>query len=47
MEAVLAGCKIHVNDFVGISSVEDWDQPEVLKNMIDKAGETFWRLVQQ
>lgn len=47
MEAVLAGCKVHVNDFVGISSVEDWDQPEVLKNMIDKAGETFWRLVQQ
>lgn len=45
MEAVLAGCKTHTNDFVGITSVEDWDQPEVLKNMIDKAGETFWRLV--
>lgn len=46
MEAVLAGCKVHTNDLVGITSVEDWDQPEVLKNMIDKAGDTFWRLVQ-
>lgn len=46
MEAVLAGCKLHLNDFVGISSVEGWDEPGVLKNMIDKAGETFWRLVQ-
>jgi hypothetical protein len=45
MEAVLAGCKTHMNDFVGLTSVEDWHEPEVLKNMIDKAGETFWRLV--
>ena len=47
MEAVLAGCRIHTNDLVGITSVEDWDQPEVLRNMIDKAGSTFWQLVQK
>lgn len=46
MEAVLAGCSIHTNENVGITSVQEWDDPEVLKNMIDKAGETFWRLVQ-
>jgi hypothetical protein len=46
MEAVLAGCKVHANPLVGITSVEDWHEPEVLKKMIDKAGDTFWRLVQ-
>lgn len=45
MEAVLSGCKIITNENVGITSVEDWDDPDVLRNMIDKAGDTFWRLV--
>lgn len=45
MEAVLSGCKVITNENVGITSVQDWDDPVVLKNMIDKAGETFWRLV--
>lgn len=47
MEAVLSGCKIVTNDNVGITSVTDWEDPDALKNMIDKAGQTFWRLVQQ
>lgn len=47
MEAVLSGCKIVTNDNVGITSVQDWEDPEALKNMIDKAGDTFWKLVQQ
>ena len=46
MEAVLSGCKIVTNENVGITSVEDWDDPDVLRNMIDKAGHTFWKLVQ-
>ena len=46
MEAVLSGCKIITNENVGITSVEDWDDPDVLRNMIDKAGHTFWKLVQ-
>ena len=46
-EAVLSGCKVHTNDLVGLTSVQDWDNPEVLRNMIDLAGSTFWRLVQQ
>lgn len=47
MEAVLAGCKIVTNQNVGITSVQDWEDPDVLRAMIDKAGDTFWRLVQQ
>lgn len=45
MEAVLSGCKIITNQNVGITSVQEWENPEVLKNMIDKAGDIFWRLV--
>jgi hypothetical protein len=44
MEAVLSGCKVVTNENVGITSVKDWDDPEALRNMIDKAGVTFWRL---
>jgi hypothetical protein len=47
MEAVLSGCKIRTNDNVGITSVQDWNEPDALREMIDKAGETFWKLVQQ
>jgi hypothetical protein len=47
MEAVLSGCRIHTNDNVGITSVEDWQDADSLRHTIDKAGDTFWRLVQQ
>lgn len=47
MEAVLAGCKVHANKNVGITSVEDWHDRDALKHMIDNAGKTFWKLVQQ
>jgi hypothetical protein len=47
MEAVLSGCKIKTNENVGITSVQDWDDADYLREMIDKAGDTFWRLVQQ
>jgi hypothetical protein len=47
MEAALSGCRIHTNDNVGITSVQDWDDVDALKHMVDKAGDTFWRLVQQ
>jgi len=47
MEAVLSGCRIHTNENVGITSIEDWQDADHLRHMIDKAGDTFWRLVQQ
>jgi hypothetical protein len=46
MEAVLSGCKVVANENVGITSIQDWDDPIALRNMIQKAGDTFWRLVQ-
>lgn len=45
MEAVLSGCKVHTNKLVGITSVEDWHDADALRNMIDKAGNTFWQLL--
>jgi len=45
MEAVLSGCKIITNQNVGITSVQDWEDPDVLRYMINKAGDTFWKLV--
>ncbi len=45
MEAVLSGCRIHTNENVGITSVEDWHDADALRHMIDKAGDTFWKLV--
>jgi len=47
MEAVLSGCRIHTNDLVGITSIEDWDDADYLRNLIDKAADTFWNLVQR
>jgi hypothetical protein len=47
MEAVLSGCSIHTNENVGITSVDDWHDADALRHMIDKAGDTFWKLVQQ
>lgn len=47
MEAVLSGCRVYTNENVGICSVQDWRDPIALRNMIDKAGDTFWRLVLQ
>jgi hypothetical protein len=44
---VLSGCRIHTNENVGITSVEDWQDADHLRHMIDNAGDTFWRLVQQ
>lgn len=46
MEAVLSGCRVHTNENVGITSVEDWEDADALRHMIDKAGDTFWKLVQ-
>lgn len=46
MEAVISGCRIHTNENVGITSVQDWQDADALRHMIDKAGDTFWKLVQ-
>jgi hypothetical protein len=45
MEAVLSGCRVHANANVGITSVDGWDDPARLRDMLDGAADEFWRLV--
>ena len=47
MEAVLSGCQIHTSRNVGITSVEGWDDPTKLREMVDNAGIQFWECVYQ
>lgn len=45
MEAVLAGCKMELNDNVGLTSVEDWQNPDHLRALINKAPEQLWDVI--
>ena len=45
MEAVLSGCRIVSNKNVGLVSVDGWDDPKKLREMVDEAGVKFWELV--
>jgi hypothetical protein len=47
MEAVLSGCQIHTSRNVGITSVEGWDDPSRLRELVDNAGVHFWECVYQ
>ena len=47
MEAVLAGCQIHTSPNVGITSVENWEDRNHLRELIDNAGTQFWECVYQ
>jgi hypothetical protein len=42
VEAVLSGCKVHTNDFAGITSVPGWDNPEVIGPLVSNAKQLFW-----
>lgn len=45
IEAVLSGCEVHVNDNVGISSIPDWSNPEIMAELVSNAGRKFWEAV--
>jgi hypothetical protein len=45
MEAVISGCRIVTNKNVGLISVDGWDDPSRLKDMVDEAGTKFWEMV--
>lgn len=42
IEAVLSGCQVHLNDQVGISSVSDWNNPEILLELVNSSASKFW-----
>ena len=44
IEAVLSGCVPVVNPNVGVSSVEGWQDPGRLRDMVDQAGHRFWQV---
>lgn len=45
IEAVLSGCECVTNDNVGVTSVEGWDDPDRLADMVTTAGGDWWRYV--
>ena len=45
MEAVLSGCVVQTNRNVGLTSIPGWDDKNRLRDMVDRAGYDFWRLV--
>jgi hypothetical protein len=42
VEAVLSGCKVHTNDLAGITSIKNWDKPDVLAGLVSNAIADFW-----
>ena len=45
IEAVLSGCEVHTNDLAGISSIPNWRNPEVLKELVESSSDLFWETV--
>jgi hypothetical protein len=44
IEAVLSGCRMIVNENVGLASVPNWDNPDHLRELMQTAAEDFWHL---
>jgi hypothetical protein len=42
VEAVLSGCQVHTNDLAGISSIPNWQSPDVLRELVIGAKAKFW-----
>jgi glycosyltransferase involved in cell wall biosynthesis len=44
IESVLSGCIVHTNDLAGISSIPNWDKPDVMADLVSNAANRFWEL---
>lgn len=44
IESVLSGCIVHTNKLAGVSSIPNWDNPEVMADLVSNAGDRFWEL---
>jgi len=42
IEAVLSGCQVHTNELAGITSIPNWQNPDVLIPLVTKAKQLFW-----
>jgi hypothetical protein len=47
IEAVLSGCKVFTNELAGISSIPNWENPEVMADLVGNSKELFWQTVLQ
>ena len=45
IEAVLSGCRIVTNEYVGVTSIPNWNDPARLRALVDDARDTYWRIV--
>jgi glycosyltransferase involved in cell wall biosynthesis len=45
IEAVLSGCKVFTNELAGISSIPNWENPEVISDLVSNSKELFWETV--
>jgi hypothetical protein len=45
IEAVLSGCEVHTNNLAGITSIPNWRNPEVLKELVESSSDLFWETV--
>lgn len=43
IEAVLSGCQVHTNDLAGITSIPNWDNPEVMAELVTIAKDKLWQ----
>jgi len=42
IEAVLYGCQVHTNELAGITSVPNWRDPQVLRELVIGSKTKFW-----
>jgi hypothetical protein len=42
IEAVLSGCEVHTNDLAGITSIPNWQDKDVLTELVTGATKLFW-----
>ena len=47
IEAVMSGCEVHTNELAGITSIPNWDKPEVLGELVSNSKKLFWEKVLQ
>lgn len=45
IEAVLSGCRVVTNDLVGITSVPGWQDPTMMRYLVERAPVHYWNVV--
>ena len=43
IEAILSGCIVHTNTLAGITSIPNWNNPEVMTELVTTAKEKLWQ----